>query len=76
MHFIQYARNHAEQNLTAVQIQDKLYFRATKDIKPGTELLVWYDETQYNLYMGLPQGFVEETEWKEGEDAHNRIIMP
>lgn len=57
MYFIQYARSKSEQNLIAVQYNENLYFKAERDIKVGEELLVWYDQVQYDLYMGIPQGF-------------------
>ena len=57
MYFIQYARNQEEQNLLALQYDETLYFRAMRNINEGEELLVWYDKNQYNLYMGIPQGF-------------------
>ncbi len=58
MYFIQYARGKKEQNLIAAQYNENLYFKAERDILPGEELLVWYDQQQYNLYMGIPRGFV------------------
>lgn len=57
MYFIQYARNQNEQNLMAMQHEERVYFRAMRDIHLGEELLVWYDKHQYDLYMGIPQGF-------------------
>jgi hypothetical protein len=62
MNFIQCARNSNEQNLKLTQIDDNLYFVATRDISIGEELLVWYDEVQYGVYMGLPTGFNETRE--------------
>ena len=62
MNFIQCARNSNEQNLKLTQIDDNLYFMATRDISVGEELLVWYDEVQYGGYMGLPTGFNETRE--------------
>lgn len=59
MNFIQCARNSTEQNLKLTQVSDNLYFVATRDIGIGEELLVWYDEVQYGVYMGLPTGFHE-----------------
>lgn len=61
MNFIQPARHSMEQNLRVVQYGNNLYFVATADIRVGDELLVWYDEDQYHLYMGLPTGFHEVT---------------
>lgn len=61
MYFIQYARSRSEQNLIAVQYNENLYFKAAREVQPGEELLVWYDQTQYNLYMGIPQGFTNLT---------------
>lgn len=57
MNFIQCARNKQEQNLKALQHNGCLYFEATRDVAVGEELLVWYDETQYDLYMGIPTGY-------------------
>lgn len=57
MNFIQCARNSNEQNLKLTQLNNNLYFVATRDIAISEELLVWYDEEQYGVYMGLPTGF-------------------
>ena len=59
MNFIQCARNSMEQNLCMAQFNDNIYFVVTSDIVIGDELLVWYDQQQYDLYMGLPTGFRE-----------------
>ncbi|XP_032235393.2 neurotrophin receptor-interacting factor 1 isoform X2 [Nematostella vectensis] len=53
MRFIRCARSKEEQNLFAFQYLGNIYYRAFKDIAPGTELLVWYDEI-YPQYMGIP----------------------
>lgn len=57
MNFIQCARNQHEQNLKALQYNGCLYFESVRDIPIGEELLVWYDDLQYDLYMGIPIGF-------------------
>lgn len=59
MNFIQCARNSLEQNLRMAQYNNALYFVVTADIKVEDELLVWYDQDQYGIYMGLPTGFRE-----------------
>ena len=59
MNFIQCARNTVEQNLRMAQYNNQLYFVVTLDIQVGEELLVWYDQEQYDTYMGLPTGFRE-----------------
>ncbi len=41
------------------QYNDSLYFVVTSDIEVKDELLVWYDEEQYNIYMGVPTGYRE-----------------
>lgn len=56
MNFIQCARNSDEQNLKLLQTSGNIYFVATRDIEVGQELLVWYDQVQYGVYMGLPTG--------------------
>ena len=57
MNFIQCARNGLEQNLRMAQYNSNLYFVVTTDIQMGDELLVWYDQDQYSIYMGVPTGF-------------------
>lgn len=55
MILIQCARHVGEQNLRAVQPYNGcLYFETTRDVAAHEELLVWYDEEQYGLYMGVP----------------------
>ena len=57
MNFIQCARSSCEQNLKMVQYNASIYYIVTRDIAVGDELLVWYDEHQYDVYMGVPTGF-------------------
>ena len=57
MNYIQSARHCEEQNLRVAQYSANLYFVVTQDVKVGEELLVWYDQDQYHLYMGLPTRF-------------------
>lgn len=57
MNFIQCARNQHEQNLKALQYNGCLYFEGVRDITVGEELLVWYDDIQYDIYMGIPVGY-------------------
>ena len=40
------------QNLSAIRIDDKIYYRADKDIEANTELLVWYGDN-YAQELGL-----------------------
>ena len=44
MRYVNCARNKEEQNMAAFQHKKKIYYRVVKDIAPGTELLVLYDE--------------------------------
>lgn len=53
MRFIRSARNKQEQNLSAIQYEDNIFYRALIDIPVGTELLVWYEE-KYEEYFGIP----------------------
>ncbi|XP_028399026.1 putative histone-lysine N-methyltransferase PRDM6 [Dendronephthya gigantea] len=53
MRFIRCARHKHEQNLFLFQYGDNIFYRAYKEIPPGTELLVWYDE-QYEKFLGVP----------------------
>ena len=54
MNFIQCARSQTEQNLKVMQVDSQLYFEAIRDVAVGEELLVWYDDSQYELHMGVP----------------------
>ena len=56
MNFIQCARNQEEQNLKALQYNGYLYFESVREVEVGEELLVWYDDLQYDIYMGIPVG--------------------
>ena len=40
------------QNLSAIQIDDEIYYSADKDIEANTELLVWYGDN-YAQELGL-----------------------
>ena len=53
MRFIRSARHKKEQNLFAFQYLGRIFYRAFKDILPGEEMLVWYDE-KYPQYLGIP----------------------
>ncbi|XP_794184.4 PR domain zinc finger protein 14 [Strongylocentrotus purpuratus] len=53
MSLIKCARYAQEQNLIAVQVDDKISYEACKDIPRGTELLVWYGDS-YLQFMGIP----------------------
>ncbi|XP_071511242.1 uncharacterized protein [Diadema antillarum] len=49
---IRCARNMEEQNLEAVQVLGDIYFRVTKVIEPGMELMVFYSE-EYSDLVGF-----------------------
>ncbi|EDO38776.1 predicted protein, partial [Nematostella vectensis] len=53
MRFVRSARNSTEQNLSAIQFQQAVYYRTLRRIVPGEELLVWYDKS-YPQYLGIP----------------------
>ena len=53
MRYIRCARHRGEQNMFAFQYYGNIYYRAFKDLPPGTELLVWYDD-KYPQHMGIP----------------------
>jgi len=67
MRFIACARSVNEQNLYSFQYCGNIYYRAFKEIPPGTELLVWYDDI-YPQFMGIPLE-IRETEgiYQRGE---------
>ena len=52
MRFVNCSRVEDEQNLVAYQYRGEIFYRAYKDIQPGTELLVWYGP-QYAEHLGI-----------------------
>jgi len=55
MRFIRCARHIKEQNLYAFQYCGNIFYRAFKEVPPGRELLVWYDD-KYPQFLGIPLG--------------------
>ena len=53
MRFIRCARQRFEQNMVVFQYHGCIYYRTTRDVKVGEELLVWYD-SRYSLIFGIP----------------------
>ncbi|XP_072855115.2 PR domain zinc finger protein 14 [Pogona vitticeps] len=53
MSLVNCARFPEEQNLIAIQCQDKIYYESCKEIPPGQELLVWYGDG-YLQFLGIP----------------------
>lgn len=53
MCFVNCARNEQEQNLEVFQYGNSIFYRATKDIPPEQELLVWYGPS-YVQFLGIP----------------------
>ncbi|GAB6029776.1 PR domain containing 8 [Chamberlinius hualienensis] len=49
--YIQSARNESEQNLEVVTKHGQLYYRTTRDIKEGEELLVWYSKELIDAFQ-------------------------
>ena len=52
MRYVNCSRVEEEQNLVAYQYRGEIFYRAYKDIQPGSELLVWYGE-QYARHLGI-----------------------
>ena len=55
MRYVNCARGPEEQNLTAFQYKRQVYYRTTKIIPSGTELLVWYGDN-YGKELGIQPG--------------------
>ncbi|XP_070604744.1 PR domain zinc finger protein 14 [Erythrolamprus reginae] len=53
MSLVNCARFPEEQNLTALQCRDQIYYESCKEITPGQELLVWYGDG-YSQFLGIP----------------------
>ncbi|KAK2847644.1 hypothetical protein Q7C36_009326 [Tachysurus vachellii] len=52
MRYVNCARNDEEQNLVAFQYKGGIIYRCCRPIKPGQELLVWYEE-EYAQDLGV-----------------------
>ena len=53
MPFVKCARHKKEQNMVVFQYHGCIYYRTTRELTPGSELLVWYD-AKYTQFLGLP----------------------
>lgn len=53
MRYIRCARHKGEQNTSVMQYFGNIYYRVYKEIQPGHEILVWYDETCPH-FLGIP----------------------
>ena len=52
LRYVNCSRCENEQNLVAFQYRGEIYYRTYKDVKPGTELLVWYGDN-YAEELGI-----------------------
>lgn len=52
--FVNCARNEMEQNLLAYQHEGNIFYKTTKPISKGTELLVWYGD-EYAKELGITE---------------------
>ncbi|XP_064122711.1 histone-lysine N-methyltransferase PRDM9-like isoform X2 [Macrobrachium nipponense] len=52
MRFVNCSRNDSETNIGAFQYKGLIYYKTLKEIKRGTELMVWYGE-EYGKELGL-----------------------
>lgn len=53
MRYVQSARYWQEQNMAAVQQGGLIYYRVTRNIASGEELLAYYGDS-YAHFMGIP----------------------
>lgn len=61
MSFVNCARHPREQNLAAVQHEGHIYYETCTELRPGSELLVWYDNESYVQFMGVPLSLRDNT---------------
>lgn len=54
LRFVNCARYDEEQNLEAFQCSGNIYYCTSRDINPGTELLIWYGNEFATKSLGLP----------------------
>jgi hypothetical protein len=60
MRYVTYARDKREQNLIAFQYQGEIFYRTFRDVYPGEELMIWYED-EYSCSMDeLPQEFSQD----------------
>ena len=52
MRYVNCSRIEEEQNLVAYQYRGEIFYRAYKDIRAGSELLVWYGP-EYAQHLGI-----------------------
>ncbi|KAK3711399.1 hypothetical protein QZH41_013509, partial [Actinostola sp. cb2023] len=55
MRFVTYARDKREQNLIAFQFQGHIFYRTFRDVYPGEELMIWYED-EYTCTLDELQG--------------------
>lgn len=55
--FVNCARSDEEQNLVAFQYQGGILYRCCRPIKPGHELLLWYDE-EYSKDLSITFNYI------------------
>jgi len=65
MSFVKCARHKKEQNMVVFQYHGCIYYRTTREIAPGSELLVWYD-AKYTQFLGLPTG------WNDNKSSNGK----
>lgn len=73
MRFIRCARHTNEQNLYAFQYCGNIFYRAFKEIPPGRELLVWYDD-KYPQFYGIPLGMQDYEFFRESASFARRPL--
>ena len=71
MRFVNCAREEKEQNLVAFQYCGEIYFRTSKPIDPGTELLVWY----HNKYFWRLKDVAFNMTAGKGEYVRIRLVF-
>ncbi len=75
MRYVNCARDRQEQNLAAYQQEQEIYYRVLKDISPGRELLVLYDEDYaLDLFAGSSSAeFIRMTQKLETVLEDNKV---
>uniref|UniRef100_A0A8C6XJP7 PR/SET domain 14 n=1 Tax=Naja naja TaxID=35670 RepID=A0A8C6XJP7_NAJNA len=75
MSLVNCARFPEEQNLTALQCQDQIYYESCKEITPGQELLVWYGDC-YSQFLGIPISLKGTAEEKRTPQRSEDFMFP
>ncbi|KAK2831836.1 hypothetical protein Q7C36_016922 [Tachysurus vachellii] len=75
MRYVNCARNSEEKNLMAFQYRGGILYRCCQAIKPGQELLVWYEE-EYAKHLGVTFHYLWNKKSTNSNDLPSKCDIP